>query len=59
MGVVARLLRENLVLILVLVGLVAGYFILRTEPSDLGSMAELEALLHGGRPVLVELYLNT
>lgn len=59
MGTVVRLLKENLLLILVLGALAAGYLLLRTEPSDLGSVAELEALLQGGRPVLVELYLNT
>ncbi|MGC8839587.1 MAG: hypothetical protein ACP5UM_14390 [Anaerolineae bacterium] len=59
MGTLIRWIRENLLLILVVGVLAGGYFFLRTEPSDLGSMAELEALLQGDRPVLVELYLNT
>ncbi len=59
MRAVVRLCRENLLLILVLSALAGGYLFLRTEPSDLGSVQELEALLRGERPVLVELYLNT
>jgi len=53
-----RLLKENLVLILVIATIAVAYLLLRTRPSDVSSQEELEALMAGGRPVLVELYAN-
>jgi len=53
-----RLLKENLVLILVIAAIGAAYLLLRTHPSDVSSQEELEALMAGDRPVLVELYAN-
>lgn len=59
MRTLAELVKENWLALLVLGALAGGFLLLRTEPSDLASVAELEALLQGERPVLVELYLNT
>ena len=54
-----RLVKENLVLILVIAAIAVAYFLLRTHPSDVSSQEELAALMADGRPVLVELYANT
>lgn len=56
---IVQFVKGNLLTLLVLGALARGFFFLRTEPSDVGSVAELEAVLQGERPVLVELYLNT
>ena len=53
-----RLLKENLVLLIVVAAIAVAYLFLRTHPSDVGSPEELEALIAGGHPVLVELYSN-
>jgi hypothetical protein len=44
--------------IVILLGLVAGYFLLWTTPSRLASVQEFDALAHGSRPILVEFYSN-
>ena len=51
--------RRNIVAIIIILGLLAGYFVLRTAPSDVASVAELEAMMAGGQPVLLEFYSNT
>lgn len=56
---IVQFVKGNLLTLLVLGALAGGFLFLRTEPSDMGSVAELEAVLQGERPVLVELYLNT
>ena len=56
---IVQFIRRNIVAIIVILGLVAGYFVLRTAPSDVGSMAELETMMAGGQPVLLEFYSNT
>jgi hypothetical protein len=43
-----------------LIGLVAiGFLVLRTTPTDLASMDELDALLTSGKPTLIEFFSNT
>jgi len=56
---VMRFIRRNIVAIIIVLGLIAGYFFFRTAPSDVASVAELEAMMTSGRPVLLEFYSNT
>jgi len=51
--------KENLSLIVVVFILVAAYFLLRNRPSQLNSLEEFNALIAGGRPVVVEFFSNT
>jgi hypothetical protein len=52
-------LRENWLVILVVVVMVGGYVLLRTPGDDLASPAEFDAMVTGGTPTLVEFYSNT
>ena len=54
-----QLLRQNWTTMLVLTLLVGGYFLLRTQPSDVVSLEELEAILRDGQPTVIEFYANT
>jgi len=54
-----RFWRENCLVILVIVVMVAGYLFLRTPGDELASLAEFEAQVTGGTPTLVEFYSNT
>jgi hypothetical protein len=54
-----QLLRQNWTTMLVLTLLVGGYFLLRTQPSDVASLEELEAILRDGQPTVIEFYANT
>jgi hypothetical protein len=54
-----RILRENWLFILVIGGIVVAFFALRTRASAVGSVGELDALLHNGQPTMVEFYSNT
>jgi hypothetical protein len=56
---VLSFLKENLFVLAVLAAIVVAFVVLRTPPSDVQSPEELQVLLAGGRPVLVELYSNT
>ena len=56
---ILQMIRSNIVAIVIILVLVTGYFLLRTSPSDVASMEELQALMKNGQPVLVELYSNT
>ncbi len=55
----ARGLRENWLFLLVIGGLVGAFLFLRTSASDVGSVAEVDAILQDGQPTLVEFYSNT
>lgn len=55
---ILRILRRNIVAVVIVLALIAGYFLLRTSPSDVATMEELQALTSGGQPVLVEFYSN-
>jgi len=52
-------LRENLFYILLFGLLGVGFVVLRTTATPIASLAELDALLQGGKPSLIELYSNT
>lgn len=54
-----RFLRENWLVILVVVVMVGGYVLLRTPGDDLASTAEFDAIVTDGTPTLVEFYSNT
>jgi hypothetical protein len=54
-----RILRENWLFLLVVVGIVVAFLVLRTTASDVGSVAEVDAILQNGSPTFVEFYSNT
>lgn len=53
-----RVLRENWMLLLVLIVAVGGYAFLRTPGDELASTAEFDAKLTDDRPLLVYFYSN-
>jgi hypothetical protein len=54
-----QLLRENWLLVLIVAGIFGAFLALRTPPSAVGSVSEVDALLQSGQPTLVEFYSNT
>jgi hypothetical protein len=56
---VARILRENWLFLLAIGGILGAFLFLRTPGSDVGSVAEVDAILQNGQPTLVEFYSNT
>jgi hypothetical protein len=58
-GRVAGLVRDNWLLLLIVGALVVAFLVLRTPASAFGSVAEVDAILSGGQPTLVEFYSNT
>jgi hypothetical protein len=56
---VIQVLRGNWLFLLVVGGIVVAFLALRTPASAVGSAAEMEAMLQGGQPTLVEFYSNT
>jgi hypothetical protein len=52
-------LRANWLLLLIMGGVLAGFLALRTAGSAVASVDEVDALLKGGEPILVEFYSNT
>jgi hypothetical protein len=50
--------RANWLLLLVLAVLASAFFLLRSQPSDVGSPDELNRMLTGGRPTVVTFYSN-
>jgi hypothetical protein len=55
---VVRTLRANWLFLLVVTGLLVAFLALRTPGSAVASVAEVDALLQGGQPTLVEFYAN-
>jgi hypothetical protein len=55
----ARGVRENWLFLLVIGGLLGAFLFLQTSASDVGSVAEVDAILQDGQPTLVEFYSNT
>jgi hypothetical protein len=51
--------RGNWLFILLVGGIVAAFMVLRTPASAVGSVDEVDVLLHDGQPTLVEFYSNT
>ncbi|MBL7198979.1 MAG: hypothetical protein ISS56_02410 [Anaerolineae bacterium] len=52
-------LRENAFFIAVLLILFAGFVLLRTKGTDVGTTSEFDALIGAGQPVIVEIFSNT
>jgi len=50
--------KVNWLLLLILAALVGAFFLLRSQPSDVGSLDELNGMLAGGRPTVVTFYSN-
>lgn len=59
MGQISRFLRENWLFLLLVVGIVGGFALLRTPGSAVRSLAEVDARLQAGQPTLIEFYSNT
>ena len=59
MDAVLIFLREHSFAAIVIVGLIAAFLILRTSPSDVSDLSELDDLLQDGQPTLLEFYSNT
>jgi len=55
----ARVLRRCWLLLLLLGAMGIAYLALRTPASPVSSVAEVDAILQGGQPVLVEFFSNT
>jgi hypothetical protein len=55
---VASWIRANWLLLLVLAVLAGAFFLLRSQPSDVGSLDELNGMLARGRPTVVTFYSN-
>jgi hypothetical protein len=53
------LLRGNALFIAVLLLIISAFVFLRTKGADLESTDELDTLLAGGQPVVVEFFSNT
>jgi hypothetical protein len=56
---VLRIVRESWLVLLVVGALVVAFLALRTSASAVSSVAEVDAILTGGRPTLLEFYSNT
>jgi hypothetical protein len=54
-----RILRENWLLLLIVGAVGIAFLSLRTPGSEVASLAEVDAILQGGQPTLVEFYSNT
>jgi hypothetical protein len=54
----ARVLRQNWLLLLIVGAVAIAFTALRTRGSDVASVAEVEAMLQRGQPTLVEFYSN-
>ena len=50
--------KVNWLLLLALAALASVFFLLRSQPSDVGSLDELNGMLAGGRPTVVTFYSN-
>ena len=50
--------RANWLLLLVLAALAGAFFLLRSQPSDVGSPDELNRMLTRGRPTVITFYSN-
>jgi hypothetical protein len=57
-GVGVGWIKANWFLLLVLATLAGAFFLLRSQPSDVGSLDELNTMLAGGRPTVVTFYSN-
>ncbi|MHB1005055.1 MAG: hypothetical protein ACYC3S_05360 [Chloroflexota bacterium] len=53
------ILKENALFLVLLAVLVGGFLLLRSGPSSVESASAFDAVLAGGKPVLVEFYSDT
>jgi hypothetical protein len=53
-----NVLRQNTLLLIVLVGLAGAFLFLRTRSTPVASVDEFDALLASGQPVIIEFYSN-
>ena len=56
---VKRILRENWLFLLVIIGIVGAFLFLRSPASAVSSVSEVDLVLQNGQPTLVEFYSNT
>jgi len=56
---ITTFIRENALFLVVLLGLVGAFVLLRTKGTQLESVDELDAMLGNGQPVIVEFFSNT
>jgi hypothetical protein len=54
----AQVWRENWLFLLIVGGIVAAFLALRTTASPVDSVGEVDAILTGGQPTVVEFYSN-
>lgn len=57
-GRLVRILRDNWLFLIVVGGIVAAFLVLRTTASPVDSVGEVDAILRGGQPTVVEFYSN-
>jgi len=55
---VARYLGEQWPSLILLAAILAAFVLLRSSPTELGGVAEFDAILTDGRPAVVEFYSN-
>ena len=55
----AKIMRENWLILLVIGGIVVAFLVLRTPGSAVASVEEVDAILQNGQPTFVEFYSNT
>jgi hypothetical protein len=55
---VGKLWRENWAVFLVVAAVITAFVLLRTEGSPVSSVGDVEAVLAGGQPALLEFYSN-
>jgi hypothetical protein len=55
----SHFLRDNWLFLLIVGAIAVAFLALRTSPTPLQSMDEVQAILEDGQPTLVEFYTNT
>ena len=51
-------LKPNWMLLLIIAGIAGAFIFLRTKASNIDEAGELSAILHDGRPTIIEFYSN-
>lgn len=55
---ILRVARDNWLALSIIAAVIIAYLLLRTQPSDLTSLQQLDDVISGGQPILVEFYSN-